>query len=96
MEVCYVASRNGKSEYEYYEKRSRSAYQRKCIDGKITGCGNCVGYCKYTEHPGFITRELRREHNCITKGCYYYVPKPKRSKQQKEKISTAVRLIYDI
>ena len=67
--------------YTFYEQQSRSAHHRRCIDGKITGCGNCVGYCQYKEHPGFLTEKLRTEHDCIGKGCYYYVAKPKQEKR---------------
>lgn len=61
--------------YEYYEKRSHSPYNRRLIDGTITGCGKCVGYCQYCEHAGFLTREQRKQHNCLGKQCHYYVPK---------------------
>lgn len=63
------------TEYETYELRSKSLHNRKCIDGKITGCGNCVGYCKYHNHPGFLTQKHREQHDCIRKECKYYLPK---------------------
>lgn len=65
--------------YYDYEKQSGSRHNRKCINGKITGCGKCVAYCEYVGHPGFLTGELRFERNCIDKGCNYYVEKPKRT-----------------
>lgn len=52
-----------------------SPHHRRCINGKITGCGNCVGYCKYNGHPGYLTKELRKQHDCVKKDCNYYVPK---------------------
>ncbi len=52
---------------------------RHCIDGTKTGCGKCVGYCTYYEHTGFLTDSLRKKHNCLKKGCRYYVPKDKAS-----------------
>ena len=61
--------------YEYYEKRSHSPYNRRLIDGTITGCGKCVGYCQFCEHPGFLTQEQRKQHDCLGKQCYYYLPK---------------------
>lgn len=62
--------------YAAYNKPYRgNAHQRRCIDGKVTGCGNCVGYCTYSEHEGFLTRELRKKHDCIGKACFYYRPK---------------------
>ena len=52
---------------------------RKCIDGTITGCGKCVGYCRFRDHPGYLTKELRKDHDCIKKGCRYSEPKQKPS-----------------
>lgn len=37
-----------------HKKAFGSGYNRKCIDGKITSCSNCVGYCQYNKHPGFF------------------------------------------
>ena len=69
--------------YTYYEKKSGSHTNRRCIDGSITGCGKCVGYCQYREHPGFLTKIQREEHDCINKKCSYYIPKPQRDKPEK-------------
>ena len=63
--------------YGQFERKSPTKYQRKCIDGSITGCGNCVGYCQFYEHPGFLTQKHREQHDCLNKKCFYYVPKPK-------------------
>ncbi len=65
----------GLTEYEFLEKRSKSLYNRKCIDGKTVGCGKCVGYCKYCAHPGFLTQKQKTQHCCIEKACKYYLPK---------------------
>lgn len=69
--------------YDYFEKQCGLTHNRRLIDGKLTGCGNCVGYCQYSGHRGFLTKEQRKEHNCIGKGCDYYVGKPKRGKEEK-------------
>ena len=69
--------------YDYFDRKQKNSYNRRCIDGHITGCGKCIGYCTYQEHSGFLTKQLRKEHNCINKGCFYYLPKPKYEKQQK-------------
>jgi len=50
-------------------------HNKRCIDGSITGCGKCIGYCQFREHPGYLTKKLRKEHDCINKGCRYYIPK---------------------
>ncbi len=69
------------SEYEKYARKQHDKYNRRIITGKIVGNNNCVGYCKYDGHPGFLTAALREEHECDKKGCYYYIPKPKYEKQ---------------
>lgn len=70
--------------YAYYEGRSRSRINRICIDGRVTGCGKCVGYCQYSGHPGFLTKALRKQHNCISRNCHHYVSKPLKEKRQVE------------
>lgn len=76
--ICYSATGN---EYTLYEQRSRSIFQLRCIDGQRTSCGNCVGYCRYSGHEGFLTKQHRKEHNCLGKKCDYYLPKPKKIKE---------------
>ena len=63
------------TEYEISERKTGMVYTRRCIYGKVTGCGNCVGFCRYYGHPGFLTKELRKQHNCLGKKCIYYIPK---------------------
>lgn len=74
----YIVYSSAISLYEFYEQQSGHKYNRTCIDGRITSCGNCVGYCQYKEHSGFLTAEQRKKHNCIGKACDYYVAKTKR------------------
>lgn len=69
------------TKYEYYESLSPSRVNRRCINGRITGSGKCVGYCTYDGHPGFLTNELCKAHSCIDKNCFYYVAK-ERTKQE--------------
>lgn len=69
--------------YIQYERQSNSRINRRCIDGSLTSCGKCVGYCQYREHPGFLTQKQRKEHDCINKRCHYYLPKPQKPKQEK-------------
>ena len=73
-------------DYSYFDSKQNQTHNRRTIDGTITGCGKCVGYCQFSEHSGFLTEEQRKEHNCIGKGCHYYLSKPK-----SEKLKTARR-----
>lgn len=70
----------GLIDYAYLDKAQGSDHRRRCIDGRITGRGNCVGYCNYAKHPGFLTAGLCAEHHCAEKGCHYFLPKPKQEK----------------
>lgn len=69
----------------FFGNKSVSA---RCINGQITGSSACVGYCQYCEHPGYLTKELRKQHNCIQKECRYYVPKPKEQTGDTEQVLT--------
>lgn len=70
----------GLIDYTYLDSREGNNHHRRCIDGKITGRGCCVGYCRYTKHTGFLTAEHYAEHRCAEKGCHYFLPKPKHVK----------------
>lgn len=63
--------------YKHYEKQYSIGTLRRCIDGSLTGSNKCIGYCRYSEHPGFVTQKLQREHDCISKNCFHYVSKNK-------------------
>ncbi len=80
-------------EYQKLEKRYGQGHNRRCIDGRTTGCGKCVGYCKYTGHPGFLTENQRTAHDCIRKGCVYYLPKPERIENIPKAGDTARKLL---
>lgn len=66
--------------YNFFEEKSPSRYTRRCINNKIIGSNKCVGYCQYSGHPGFLTKDLLEQHNCIEKGCDYFVIKPSKEK----------------
>ena len=84
---------NSETEYEFFERVSGSVYNRKCIDGKITGCGNCVGYCKYCEHPGFLTKKQRERHDCLEKKCRHYLSKERTESKKNTPPKTAKELL---
>ena len=65
--------------YSLYEKAAHSKYERRCIDGTTVGCSKCCGYCQYEEHPGFLTEKQMKEHSCLQKQCYHFIPKPARA-----------------
>ena len=68
---------NSGYDYSSLDRKQNHTHNRRTIDGSITGCGKCVGYCQFSDHSGFLTKEQRKEHDCIGKGCHYYIPKPK-------------------
>ncbi len=75
---------NAVFDYSYYDQKQNHTHNRRCIDGTVTGCGKCVGYCQFSVHSGFLTEEQRKEHNCLGKSCYYYLPKPKTEKTKSD------------
>ena len=70
-------------DYSYFDRKYQNQFNRRLINGKVTGCGNCVGYCQYANHSGFLTAALRQKHNCIEKGCHYYLQKPEHRKTER-------------
>ena len=84
----------GLIDYAYMDKVQGDTHHRRCIDGRITGRGNCVGYCHFSHHPGFLTAGHCTEHRCAEKGCHYFLPKlrsgkaPVKHRDVKEEIVT--------
>ena len=70
----------GLIDYAYLDKAQGNDHRRRCIDGGITGRGNCVGYCQCNEHPGFLMARHCTEHQCKEKGCHYFLPKLRQEK----------------
>lgn len=69
------------SHYEQYamlEEKHGRGHERRCINGKITGCGKCVGFCTYEVHPGFLTEDLKSKHRCDSRECRFFLPKPRK------------------
>ena len=92
----------GLIDYTYMDIREENNHHRRCIDGSITGRGNCVGYCRYAKHTGFLTAEQCAGHQCAKKSCHYFLPKPKHEKPAlkcnnlpQEILSLAVRCTAD-
>lgn len=44
----------------------------KCIDGNWRYYKNCIGYCNYCIHKGFLTVKLYDKHKCFEKNCPYF------------------------
>ena len=65
-------------------------HRNKLINGRYTGCADCVGYCRCRQHEGFLNEKLRAEHGCLGKNCTHYEEirkPPKRPKApQNEKL----------
>jgi len=72
-----MINKNSLNDYNTYDSKESSTHNRKCIDGSTTGCNNCIAYCEYEGHPGFLTESLKAKHNCEEKKCKYYLPKPR-------------------
>ena len=84
---------NAGYDYSYFDRKQNHTHNRRTIDGTITGCSKCVGYCQFSEHSGFLTEEQRKEHNCIGKGCHYYLSKPKTEKVKPSRKNNTTEII---
>ena len=77
--------------YLYYEEQYKGSHNRKCIDGRIIGSSKCVGYCQFKDHSGYLTKKQMKEHGCLKKECFHYLPKLKNDIE--EKSITAVDIV---
>lgn len=84
---------DGFYDYSYYDGTHAKTHNRRCIDGSITGCGKCVGYCQFAEHEGFLTESLRKKHQCVEKSCHYYLSKPKQERASHHKDNHSTEII---
>lgn len=87
------SSMDNLTNYQYYDRQHGSNRERNTIDGRITGCGNCVGYCRFSDHNGFLTKKLQEGHDCVGKACRYYVPKRKSGKKEIETQDRAAEIV---
>ena len=69
--------------FELLEKNSPSEFTRRSIDGHVVGSNKCVGYCLFEDHPGFLTNEQYRNHDCLKKNCCHFVPRSRKQPPQK-------------
>ncbi|MBQ8133502.1 MAG: hypothetical protein IJ192_03705 [Clostridia bacterium] len=51
----------------------------ECVEVKLVGGEyfftlqkNIVGYCHFSEHKGYITKNILKNRKCAKKGCYYF------------------------
>lgn len=75
MPIHTVPSRSINPLYRREEIHSKDKINRRLIDGSVTDCRKCVGYCACPEHPGFITKQQRKTHDCVRKDCPNYIGK---------------------
>lgn len=83
----------GLIDYTYLDKVQGNDHRRRCIDGRITGRGNCVGYCNYAKHPGFLTACHCAQHRCAEKGCHYFLPKPRQEKARTKRPDAGTEIV---
>lgn len=83
----------GLIDYAYLDKAQKDNHHRRCIDGRITGRCNCVGYCNYEKHPGFLTAGHCTQHRCAEKGCHYFLPKLKQEKPASKRSNSGNEIV---
>lgn len=73
------------SVYQAMKAKTIQNYNLRCIDGTLHGCSKCVGFCTCEYHPGFLTAQHERDHQCKEKQCFYHHPKPPAIKESNNK-----------
>ena len=58
-------SMNDKSKNEFIEVKLLTG------DTETVSNKNVIGYCHFSEHKGYVTRNLLKSHKCDTKSCHY-------------------------
>ena len=78
-------------DYRFFDMQCKDKFNRRLIDGQITGCGNCDGYCQYSGHSGFLNKKQIEQHKCVEKGCFYFLQKQKsNNKTIKDNLSSEI------
>ena len=53
------------------------------IDGTRSETTKRVGFCNNDLHKGYLTKKLMDEHQCIEKGCHYFIKEKERENEIK-------------
>ena len=61
------------------------------IDGTRSETTKRVGFCNNDLHKGYLTKKLMDEHQCIEKGCHYFIKYEKNAYWQQKNISKEKR-----
>lgn len=61
----------------------KEALRRISIDRTSIEAVHCVGYCRYGEHEGYLTKRLINRHGCTAKKCPHFYRKIKSPNAQK-------------
>lgn len=61
----------------------KEALRRMSIDKTSIEAVHCVGYCRYEEHEGYLTKRLMNRHGCIVNKCPHFYRKIKNPSLQK-------------
>lgn len=61
------------------------------IDGTRSDVNKRVGFCNSNLHKGYLTKKLMDEHECIEKGCHYFIKYEKNAYWQQKNASKEKR-----
>lgn len=61
------------------------------IDGTKSETTKRVGFCNNDLHKGYLTKKLMEEHQCIEKGCHYFIKYEKNAYWQQKNASKEKR-----
>lgn len=61
------------------------------IDGTKSDVNKRVGFCNNNLHKGYLTKKLMEEHQCIERGCHYFIKYEKNAYWQQKNASKEKR-----
>ncbi len=76
----------------------KEALRRISIDKTSIETVHCIGYCRYEEHEGYLTKRLMNRHGCTAKKCphfYRKIKSPNTQRANTQKITVTERQILE-
>lgn len=63
---------------EFQEKKIKkiSVYLSGGLDWNSVKPSSIVGYCFFSGHKGYLTKKILKDHECLQKGCKYFLKFP--------------------
>lgn len=61
------------SEFQEKKVKNVSVFLSGGLDRDSVKTSSIVGYCFFSGHKGYLTKRIMKEHECLQKGCKYFL-----------------------